>query len=239
MSAGGVGPQFDTAEFPSDAKGDVCKLCGQAITGQYWRVHGQMACPACVERVEANRPTTSHALFMRALLFGAGAAVVGMIAYAAFEIATGLVIGYLALGVGWFIAKAMLVGSKGAGGRQYQIAAVLFTYFAVAVAAVPAALWQTTHHKAAAPQAVKSGEYVVQPDSESRPEQPEKQMGVGAAVATLIGVGLASPFMELQDGLGGIIGLVILFVGMRMAWQMTKGGPTYVAEGPYGGATSN
>jgi hypothetical protein len=34
-------------------------------------------------------------------------------------------------------------------------------------------------------------------------------------------LGLASPFLELQDPFHGAIGLVILFVGMRFAWQQT------------------
>jgi hypothetical protein len=33
--------------------------------------------------------------------------------------------------------------------------------------------------------------------------------------------GLASPFLRLNADFSGIIGLVILFVGMRIAWQMT------------------
>jgi hypothetical protein len=35
--------------------------------------------------------------------------------------------------------------------------------------------------------------------------------------------GLASPFLELQDPVHGVIGLVILFVGIRIAWSMTAG----------------
>jgi hypothetical protein len=34
-------------------------------------------------------------------------------------------------------------------------------------------------------------------------------------------IGLASPFLELQESFGGIIGLVILFVGIRIAWRIT------------------
>jgi hypothetical protein len=35
--------------------------------------------------------------------------------------------------------------------------------------------------------------------------------------------GLASPFLELADPLHGVIGLVILFVGIRIAWRITQG----------------
>ena len=48
-------------------------------------------------------------------------------------------------------------------------------------------------------------------------------MGLGAAVGLMVLVGLASPFLELQDPFHGIIGLVILFVGIRIAWKLTAG----------------
>jgi hypothetical protein len=39
----------------------------------------------------------------------------------------------------------------------------------------------------------------------------------------LVLIGLASPFLELQDPVHGMIGLVILFVGIRIAWQIARG----------------
>jgi hypothetical protein len=52
---------------------------------------------------------------------------------------------------------------------------------------------------------------------------PQKKMSAGAAIGTLLFAGLASPFLELGDEPGGIIGLVILFVGMNIAWKLTAG----------------
>jgi hypothetical protein len=46
---------------------------------------------------------------------------------------------------------------------------------------------------------------------------PVKALGVLALV------GLASPFLELSDPAHGIIGLIILFVGIRIAWTITRG----------------
>jgi hypothetical protein len=48
-------------------------------------------------------------------------------------------------------------------------------------------------------------------------------MGLGAALGLAVLVGLASPFLELQDPFHGIIGLIILFVGIRIAWRLTAG----------------
>jgi cytochrome b561 len=44
--------------------------------------------------------------------------------------------------------------------------------------------------------------------------------------------GLASPFLELQDPLHGVIGLIILLVGIRIAWKLTAETPTEVL-GPF------
>src|SRR5262245_26695043 len=79
----------------------------------------------------------SNPLFMRGLLFGAGAAILGLILYSTVGIITGVEIGFMSLGVGWLVGKAILKGSRNRTGRRYQIAAALFTYFAVSVSAVP------------------------------------------------------------------------------------------------------
>ncbi len=45
-------------------------------------------------------------------------------------------------------------------------------------------------------------------------------------------VGQASPFLELQNPGSGLIGLVILFVGLSIAFRMTAPKPLDV-DGPY------
>jgi hypothetical protein len=57
-------------------------------------------------------------------------------------------------------------------------------------------------------------------------------MSVGAAIGALLFAGLASPFLELPDGFSGLIGLVIIFVGMRIAWKMA-GAPKLEIFGPF------
>jgi hypothetical protein len=44
--------------------------------------------------------------------------------------------------------------------------------------------------------------------------------------------GLASPFLELQSPGSGILGLVILFVGLSIAYRMTKARRLSV-DGPF------
>jgi hypothetical protein len=67
-------------------------------------------------------------------------------------------------------------------------------------------------------------------NSEPQRRQPAS---FGSAVAQLLLIGLASPFLELQDPLHGLIGLVILFVGLQIAWRIAAGNPLLNVEGPY------
>ena len=57
------------------------------------------------------------------------------------------------------------------------------------------------------------------PKSSSAPGKPK--MSFGAAVGMLALLGLASPFLEMQNPVQGIIGLIILLVGIRIAWRIT------------------
>ncbi len=141
-------PQFETVEYTPTPGG--CVLCNQPIGGKYYRVNGEMACSACVEREHSALDTASK-YYSRALIYGIGAAIIGMIGYALFEIATGWIIGYVSLGVGWLVGKAMLKGSRGFGGRRYQITAALLTYAAVSLAAIPAMIHQVAQQKKNSP----------------------------------------------------------------------------------------
>jgi hypothetical protein len=194
-----------------------------------------MACEGCVQELQRRQPADSHAGYVRGILFGVAAALVGMAGYAGFTILTGLYIGYVSLAVGWLVGKAIMLGSKGIGGRRYQIAAVILTYAAVSLAAVPIAisyqLKAKSHSESVQPQQQQSATEA----ENSQPEQaqPKPKLSFGAAILQLLVIGLASPFLELQDPVHGIIGLVILMVGIRIAWQITTGSRRANIEGPY------
>jgi len=55
-----------------------------------------------------------------------------------------------------------------------------------------------------------------------------------SATGALLFAGLASPFLELAEGVSDLIGLVIIFVGIRIAWKMT-GAPRLDILGPFQG----
>ena len=213
-------PQFNKAEYLGQPGSQSCAFCSGEVTHQYYRINGALACPACALNAQRSLPNDTHAAFVRALLFGAGGAVLGLVLYAAVEIATGWIIGYVALAVGFIVAKAMLMGSNGIGGRRYQIAAVLLTYAAVSMAAVPVAIHQNSKSAVARNQGNTGQEGSQTPTTENSAEPEKPAMSPLAAIGYLVGIGLASPFMDLANPLGGVLGLVILFVGIRIAWQM-------------------
>jgi hypothetical protein len=239
----GATPQFSTAEYADKPGTDQCKSCGQAIGRNYYRLNGAMTCPACADKARFTLPKEVGSAYPRAVMFGIGAAIAGLILYAAFGIITGLMIGYVSLAVGYMVGKAMMAGSKGFGGRKYQLTAILLTYAAVSMAAIPIGISQYMKEKKAGPvqseqRAASSSperQAAASPPSESQSpqSQPAGRQGLGAALASLALLGLASPFLELQDPLHGVIGLVILFVGLQIAWKLTAGAPQKQIEGPY------
>src|SRR5262249_35798115 len=137
--------------------------------------------------------------------------------------------------------KAMMKGSNGVGGRRYQIAAVLLTYAAVSMAEIPIAIAQGREQKSANP-AVHSSQQPsssqTAPAEEGKSEPAAAPKSLGSLLLTLVFIGLASPFLELQDPLHGLIGLVILFVGIRIAWRLTQGSGAAKIEGPYDNASA-
>jgi hypothetical protein len=200
-------PQFGTAEYaPADSRMS-CAACRQPISGPYFQIRSSPVCGPCAEKVRAQVIPDSHAAFVRALACGIVGALIGLGLYVAFALATGLIIGYVSLAVGFIVGKAMHMGSGGVGGRRYQLTAVVLTYLAVSMSAVPIALAQT-----------------------------HAPIDWAKAVGPLAWVGIASPLLDLRDPVQGLIGLVILFVGIRFAWRFTADRSVKVS-GPYAPAT--
>jgi len=195
-----------------------CTVCGRVIEGRHAMIRSQVACVTCAARerdasrrasspspavlspgakpvsagVEEKSENSSYAL---ALLYGTVAAVVGLAFYASFTIITHFYIGYVAVAVGLMIGKAMMKGSGGEGGFHYQVTAVALTYAAITLAAIPIHI--------------------------------ARMLGEGMALDWSMSVPLlidaiAGPFLRLRTGAYGIIGLVILFVGLRVAFRITR-----------------
>lgn len=190
-------PQFSRAEYVPGSQ--PCGICGKPIGIRSYVVNSVLACRDCAEANNAGPSTDSHAAFVQAVIFGVGAALVGLTFYAGFTIVTHFYFGYVAFAVGWLVAKAMMAGSKGVGGTRYQIVAVILTYAAISLASIPILITRTIQHSGGA------------------------EIDWPSLVSWLAVWGIASPFLQLQAGVSGVIGLVILFAGLRIAYRMTAG----------------
>jgi len=230
-------PQFATAEYSEQPGLDKCRTCDQPISGSFYRVNGAITCAACSERIVGQLPKDTHKAFSRAILFGIGASLLGMVLYSVVGIVTGLAIGYVSLAVGFIVGKAMMRGSWGIGGRRYQIAAAALTYAAVSLSAIPIGISfmikeRQAQNVAPSRNDLSKKEPLVSapaPDpspaqrQNPQPREEDQQASWGVALAWLTALGLISPFLELADPLHGIIGLVILLVGIQIAWKTTAG----------------
>jgi hypothetical protein len=227
-------PQFTTADYASQDSVERCASCKTPIGATYYRVNGALACESCARKVGGATSRDTHAAFMRALLYGFGAALLGLVLYAFVEIALNMQIGIVALAVGYMVARGMKIGSRGVGGRRYQIAAVLFTYFAVSVAAVPAILYaymnpqphaqvsqQRSDSDSTADSSAQSDDTASAPAPQVQPVKRRALHLTPMIIVKLIGLGLASPFLSISRSMYGVIGIFILFIGMRIAWRMT------------------
>lgn len=226
-------PQFATAEYSGRTAEVTCKACGQKISGEYYRINGAATCADCTRRLQQEAPQDSHSAFVRGVLFGVGAAIVGFVIYVVFALTTGLVVGFVSLLVGYLVGKAIMQGSRGVGGRRYQIAAVVLTYMAVSLSAVPIAL--SVHMKQkSTPQQAQASDAAVTPataaaDPAADSPTPKAKMSFASALGMLTLLGLASPFLDLADPMHGVIGLIILLVGIRIAWRFTAARPLEVS----------
>jgi hypothetical protein len=234
-------PQFGTAEYATKPGGNRCQFCQQPLSGTYYRVNAGVACPGCAEKMRSEIATDKHAAYVRALTYGIGAAVVGLIGYALIAILLqGWVISYMSIGVGWLVGTAMMKGSNGVGGRRYQIAAALLTYAAVSMAAVP--IWihfagERKQQRQTQQQKLADEQRQLEQESGQRPSEPQPAERPPVSLGTWLGrvalIGLASPFIELSGSLGwGALGLLILFFGMRIAWRIAEGRP-FGIYGPF------
>src|SRR5579863_1312465 len=190
-------PQFLKAEYRKETPAQLCAQCGRKLDIRSFVLNSKLVCERC--SLAAN-PTRNTA-FVRGLVFGAGAAAVGMTLYAGFTIMTHFYLGYVAVAVGWLVAKAMMMGSRGQGGTRYQIAAVALTYAAISLASVPIVISKLVQDAA---------DY-----------GRSTHIDWSEIAGKLVAWGIASPFLELRAGLFGAIGLLILLIGLRIAWRMT------------------
>jgi len=183
---------------------------------------GRSLHPGTAEFQPQAGPKDSYRTFARGIVFGIGGAILGLILYSAASIITGLEIAYVSLAAGYTVGRAITFGSRGNGGRCYQIAALLLTYGAVSLSAVPIGFSQFLKQRNALDTMQSSQPALSAAEATQVSSQDSKsKMTVGGALTFLVLFGLASPFLGLSEPIQGLLGLVIVFVAMRIAWRLT------------------
>jgi hypothetical protein len=229
---------------------ECCEFCRALVPGTYYRLDIHLACVACGEKVRRER----NAAFVRAITFGVAAAIAGFAMYATIEMATGWLASAVSLVVGVMVGKAMMAGSGGCGERRYQVTAALLTYAAFAMATVPVSMVyaakptidqraQVSSNRGVATQ-TNSNVATITPmrGASTAVHLTRSASGLGRPqrlrLAVIVGMqllaGLASPFLVLtHHSYQTFLMLVVLLIGMRIAWKTARGKQQPVLYGPF------
>lgn len=219
--------QFRHAEFEPPKPSRVCAACAKEIPDVYYHVGGAVTCPACAEQRRAlqGKPR-GGALFLKAALYGAGAALGGSILYWLVSL-TGIQFAIIAIVVGVMVGKAIRHVTQGRSSRRYQVLAVVLTYGAICVSSLPPLI---TAARAAAKK--QPAVIAVQP-AQQPPQIGRALLHLALGSALLIGLCLALPFFYLQYSLfSGLLNLLIIGIGLRQAWRITAPDELLIL-GPY------
>jgi hypothetical protein len=259
--AGAPSLQFDTVlpahapEVAVTASGVTCTACSREVADRYYEANGASLCESCQHAVADLAVTPRGAgTFVRAALLGLVAAILGAVLYYAVLVIANLEVGLIAIAIGYMVGYAIRLGTRGRGGRRFQVLALVLTYWAVGLAYTSVAFKAAIEERALAENAKAAGVAAPSktepnpaepPKSESRPaaqpvEAAAADSGLLVALAAMVGFTFALPVLVVVSSLpGGVISAAIIAFGMHQAWRMTAA-PQIVITGPYriGGAAS-
>jgi hypothetical protein len=236
--------QFDKAESVEGAAPPAadCGLCGQPLGGSYYQLNAQPVCERCKMQVEYDRMSSSGSgRFLRAGVFGLGAALAGGALWYAVRATTGYEIGLIAVVVGLMVGAAVRAGARGRGGRLYQVLAVGLTYFGICVNYVPDIVKAIRDQPAAEVQqavaTAPAGPAAATPAAVPPAAVPATEASVAAPVpmqmlmafGLILAFALAAPFL---GGFENIIGILIIGFALWEAWKLNRPVALQI-EGPF------
>ena len=230
--------QFDRVEATTpraESAGVICAVCGKSVGAEYYHANGKPICDQCRQIVTAAAATPrSIGPLVVAGLFGLGAAIAGAAIYYAVIAIADLEIGIVAILIGYMVGWAVRRGAGGRGGRRFQILAVVLTYWAVGRAYAPLAFKEIVKSDRSTPDSTAVAEspadttIIVNP-SKSTVSGRDLAIAVGGVFLLIFALPVLSVFGSLPLGL---ISALIIFIGMRQAWNMTAL-PQLAISGPY------
>lgn len=122
---------------PSPGGPGACSVCGRPIEDDYFMLDGAPWCNACHAKESTIKPKLTFMTFMRAVVFGMLAAILGGGLWAATTIITGYELGIVAIFVGLIVGYGIRLGGRQTGGRVLQILALIMTFYTLAYANIP------------------------------------------------------------------------------------------------------
>lgn len=235
--------QFDTAESADGAPAPpaLCATCQQPLVNTYFQVGGQPVCERCKAQVQYDQMSTSGTgRLLRASGFGLMAALAGGALWYAVRATTGYEVGLIAVVVGLMVGGAVRAGTRGRGGRLYQVLAVGLTYFGICIQYVPDIVKAIRDqpapvHSVATPTVPGAPASAVTPVGASPSTLPAAAVPAPTAgdlllaVGLLVGLALAAPFLA---GVQNIIGILIIGFALWEAWKINRHVPLEI-EGPF------
>jgi hypothetical protein len=228
---------FERAEFAEPAADHLaCGLCKRAIGAAYFQYLGKILCDACREGVQRGIADARRgATLGKAILLGGGAALACGIGYAIFVGVTKVHFALVTIAIGWAVGRVIQKVTRGFGGVRHQVLAVALTYFATSMGYLPAifeGLREAGHATeqtvpgapgtAAAP-APAPAPAPTPAGADDAKERPGLLVSLAFLTAITTALTLAAPFLDLSSGFSGILGLLIIFFGLRTAWRVSKG----------------
>jgi hypothetical protein len=237
---------FERAEYDEpDGEHVRCAACQRAITTEYWQLLGKVFCGACHEGVRGSIDVArGGAAFGKAFLASGAVALACGIGYAIFVGLTNIQLALVTIGIGWIVGRTVQRVTRGFGSVRHQVLAVALTYFASAMGYFPAVIGalgkggDRTEQSAAAPTAAPSaapaptgapaapGRTAAGEPAAPAAAAPVERPGVGALflfIVVTFGLTLAAPLLMITEGFSGLLGLLIIFFGLRTAWTVAKG----------------
>lgn len=234
----------DEAEYAGEdaPAGPACGLCHREIEGEYYEANGMILCAPCREAVGGALASGSGmARFLRAFVFGFGAAVAGFAIYFGVLKLTGYEIGLISILVGLMVGGAVRKGSGHRGGWAYQLLAMFLVYSTVvasyAAVAVPLLIAEAAKdHDAKEAAAKENDKDVNKPGAEAKggaaaeAKKPLPSPGeLAVALLALLGFLYALPVLM---GFQSPMGLLIIGFALWEAWKINRATPI-VFRGPF------
>lgn len=246
--------QFDKAEFAGPAPHATCGRCSRLLDDEYYEAAGTTICSTCATAMRSRGTATET---MRALAFGAAAALLGSIVWYAVIKLLDMELGLLAIAVGFLVGLAVRKGSNGRGGARFQAIAIALTYISITASYAPfvlkglveAAKTDKTDKTEEAPNGDKSKGAAAKDEGAARRSGGTDQAGSAAPPATATDAGaanepptigglllflgvllllaMASPFLA---GAKNIIGIIIIAIALYEAWKLNRRIPV---QGPF------